>query len=617
MDSLSSISTCRPAPTDRAGEAGASATGAGSSTQSDLVVVASLRRSIADDFASFVNENVRAETILVRNGELERLENIHPGPDRVASLVLFLAPNLDDADLRALAELLDATRHWPVRFVGLVSTFRIHLEDPVAEQTERSAMALVREKGPRCRLAVFRPGLVLSPRARLTSWLKRLAPLYPLVPTRVRTCFLEGTELFTAIEANRCEDDLSPPVPAGRAVGRRDRVYTLLGENTSWREMLRRHRSVSLGARLTSACASVLSWLLLGEAVAWAASLVAGRSWSVRTLKPRSMSELLSLCHRGNIDRVRVVGYNNGVNHFGHQYPGKTIVSTVRCRRTAHAGPGRLKADCGATMRDARDYLDGRGEELYVMPNYSYVSLGTTFFVPVHGSAVDYATVAETVERVVLYEPDQDRIVSAARADEDFRDTVYNLRSRAVVLRLYLRTKPKSRYFVHREVWKSPEADKLLETFRERGAANVEARQGHAASANVTVSRYFTEPPTGSSSAALELPRDALGRLWDRLEENPGTSFLMHALSRRVAWHTELFMTPSEFDLFWRTHAQVPLRKIQLRYIRRDGMPHSPFRDEDCVSADLFLFRPDKPAFDSYLKQYFPGIRFNPGKHSN
>ena len=76
----------------------------------------------------------------------------------------------------------------------------------------------------------------------------------------------------------------------------------------------------------------------------------------------------------------------------------------------------------------------------------------------------------------------------------------------------------------------------------------------------------------------------------------------MHALSRHVAWHTELFLTPAEFERFWTTHAEVALRKIQLRYIRRDGMPHSPFRDGDCVSADLFLFRFDKPAFDGSWK---------------
>src|SRR5262249_5276426 len=190
------------------------------------------------------------------------------------------------------------------------------------------------------------------------------------------------------------------------------------------------------------------------------------------------------------------------------------------------------------------------------------------------------------------------------------------LKSPVVVLRLYLLAKPKSGYFVRSETLRNPSAIDLLDALRDREATNVEIRQTHAASAKVTVRKYYKEP--GETSApALELPRDALGLLWDRLEENPVTSFLMHALSRHLAWHTELFFTPQEFDLFWRTHAQAPLRKIQLRYIRRDGMPHSPYRDEDCVSADLFLFRMDKPCFDAYIRKTFPSVRTNPGKHSN
>jgi hypothetical protein len=190
------------------------------------------------------------------------------------------------------------------------------------------------------------------------------------------------------------------------------------------------------------------------------------------------------------------------------------------------------------------------------------------------------------------------------------------MRSRFVVLRLYLRIKPKSGYFVRREIRKNAEANEILAALRDREAANVEIRQAHASSENVTISKYYMSP--GDRAApALELPRDALGRLWDRLEENPISSYLMHALSRHVAWHTELFFTAAEFELFWRTHAKVPLRKIQLRYIRRDGMPHSPFRDQDCVSADLFLLRFDKPAFLAYLKRTFAAVRTNPGKHSN
>ena len=155
-----------------------------------------------------------------------------------------------------------------------------------------------------------------------------------------------------------------------------------------------------------------------------------------------------------------------------------------------------------------------------------------------------------------------------------------------------------------------------MSALRDQQATNVEIRQASAASDKITVSRYFKERGD-TSSPALELPRDALGRLWDRLEENPITSYLMHALSRHVAWHTELFFTPGEFALFWQTRGQLPLRKIQLRYLRRDGLPHSPCRDDDCVSADLFIFRWNRSRFLEYLTKTFSTVRTNPGKHSH
>jgi len=580
----------------------------------DLVVVDGFRSAIAADFAEFVGRGSRSEAVLV-DDESGSMPDDRAGQEP-ASLILFLPPSLSDSDHRRLADLLKAASRGPIRFVGIVSTFRVHLEDQAAEEAERLAISLVRSVGIDARVVLFRPGPVLSPNSSASRWLRRLAAFFPLAPSYLRACFIEGQEFFEAIETERSGTD-----PIGvESLNRRYRAYTFLGANLSWREILERHRDPSRG-RIATAVAHLGSWLLLGHLVALVVKILAKRvswakSWSVHTLKPRSLRELVSLCHRRNIDRVRVVGYNNGVNHFGHRYPGKTIVSTSRCRRTVKGGPGTLKAECGATIRDAKDYLGKRGEELYVVPNYSYVALGTAFFVPIHGSAIDYSTVADTALRVILYDPDRDRIVSASRDEEAFRENVYNPRSRAVVLVLYLRTKPKSSYFIRSEIRKSPEAAELLAALRDRDAANVEIRQGHAASVNVTISKYYTSVE-GMSGTALESPRDTLGRLWDQLEENPISSFLMHALSRHLAWHTELFFNQEEFELFWRTHAQVPLRKIQLRYIRRDGMPHSPFRDEDCVSADLFLFRTDKHAFDTYIGRTFGSVRTNPGKHSN
>jgi hypothetical protein len=53
-----------------------------------------------------------------------------------------------------------------------------------------------------------------------------------------------------------------------------------------------------------------------------------------------------------------------------------------------------------------------------------------------------------------------------------------------------------------------------------------------------------------------------------------------------------------------------------LRYIKRDGFPHSPFADHDCISADIFMWRKHKPRFEQYLKETFHAVQFNPGKHS-
>jgi hypothetical protein len=133
-------------------------------------------------------------------------------------------------------------------------------------------------------------------------------------------------------------------------------------------------------------------------------------------------------------------------------------------------------------------------------------------------------------------------------------------------------------------------------------------------SRTVTIARYYTG--SAQAAAALELPRDRLGRLWDRLEENPVTSWLMHALTRHLAWHVELFFSADEFARFWDSHRTLPLRKVQVRHIRRDGWLHSPFRAHDCVSVDLFMFRWQRGPFEHYLKATFGSVRSNPGKHS-
>jgi hypothetical protein len=652
MDSPSLITPRRPTLSRREGEAGdVSHPGGqtGRAAQEDVVLIAGFGNAIAVDLAAFVSQGAESHVIVVDDESNCRLvvppvrslplvEGVRSTPDLrgepggVASLILFIDSRLTVSERRVLEDLLQSARRWRTRFVGIISTFRFHLDDPGVEELEDHILA--RASSLPADIVVFRPGHVLSPHSRVSRLLERFAAWYPLVPGHLCSCLIEATTFFAAVEATRREvlrrsdpdrgpsrsDQTDHANSAGRAVGGKTRSYTLLGPNLAWRDLLARRCATGPGQLLPRAVCALLSWLLLGHLIALvltslARRIPALRQWHVHTLYPRSLRELLSLCHRHNIDNVKVVGYNNGVVHFGHRHPGKTVISTIRCHRTAHAGRQALKADCGATVREALDFLAGNRQELYVIPNYSYVCLGTSFFVPIHGSAVDFSTVADTIYRVVLYDPDRDRIISAARDDASFREHVYNQQSRVVALRLYLLAKPKSRYFVDRETLFNPSAGDLLRALRDREATNVEIRQSRSASSKVTVARYYADSGN-ASPLALELPRDALGRLWDRLEENPLTSYLMHTLTKHFIWHTELFLRPQEFDSFWRTHAQLPLRKLQLRYIRRDGLPHSPFRDEERVSIDLFLFRRHKARFAEYLETHVPAVRSNPGKNS-
>jgi hypothetical protein len=526
---------------------------------------------------------------------------------RSGSLIVFLNSRMSANDYRTLDDLLAGAGQWQRGFIGVVSTFRVHLGDKAAEAAE--AHVLARTKGFRAHTVLFRPGFVLSNHSWASVLLRRLGCCYPLVPRRLRSCCMDGDELFAAIERERRMPSSSRP-----------RSFTLLGPNLPWRDLLAKHRSTGFWQACLTAVSALLALLLVGHVAALVFGLLARlrpalRSWNFDTLRPQSLRELLELYNPYNYRHVKVVGYNNGVVHFGQRYPGKTIVSTVGCDRVSKVGPDLLSADCGATVRKAMDFLAGARRELPVVPNYSYVCLGTAFFVPIHGSASDYSTLADTITHVILYDPLSDRLIAADRDEPAFRDHLYDLGADVLLLRLYLQVAPKAPYFVERQTLEGPGADEILAALQDCQAANVEIRKSSASSEAVTLCKYYRDPGQ-SSGGAMEIPRDALGRLWDRLEENPVTSFLMHALTRHFAWHVELFFTSEEFARFWESHRSLPLRKLQLRYIRRDGMPRSAFRDHDCVSVDLFMLRRHRHRFEAYLDETFTVVRSNPGKHS-
>jgi hypothetical protein len=255
------------------------------------------------------------------------------------------------------------------------------------------------------------------------------------------------------------------------------------------------------------------------------------------------------------------------------------------------------------------------GHELCVLPNYSYVSVGTAFFVPIHGSASAASTLGETIEKVLLYDPAEDRFVVARKHEPEFDRHIFGQNRNILLLRLYLRVQKKSVYFLLRQAVPDATGPDLLGVLADSRPSNVEVRKAKAAGRAVDVYRYYAGDSAGGRDA-MEFPRDAVGRLWDRIERNPISAALFHGLMRRFGYHVELFLGHEEFVTFWSTHGQLPISKIQLRYVRRDGRPHSPFRDHDCVSADLFMLRKHKQVFDSYVKANLRAAQYNPGKHS-
>jgi hypothetical protein len=588
------------------------------------IVVVSFGDPVALDYATQARGTGARSVVLIAPKDMcDHVE--HPGrvvplPDldetelpavlgcRPTALIVFLGSHISTSDSRAVDALFRVAAESHADFIAIVSTARVDLGDVHAGQVEQDIAARARKV--RARVRVFRPGHVLSTHSRAVARLRRFGGAYPLAPTWMKGCCVCIDALHAAIEQERCTANSDA----------RFRVFTLLGPQRPWSDWLAEHRA----SGFWSACATWACFALALIGVGWMAGMVlalltrwrpALRWCNVGTLQPRSFENLLALYNPYNARHVKIVGYNNGVNHFGHRYPGKTIVSTIRCNAARMCGDRVLKADCGTTVGQARAVLAAAGCELPVAPNYSYVCLGTAFFVPIHGSAADYSTIADTITRVVLYDPERDRVIAANRGDPAFRNYVYNLRADVLLLRLYVQVKPKALYRVESEVVDNPGSTQMLDALRDRNATNVEIRKANASSAQATVCRYYSANMY-AGGAGLTLPRDALGGLWDRLEEHAITSFLMHALARHCIWHVELFFTDEEFRRFWETHQGLPLRKLQVRHIGRDGMPHSPFRDHDCVSVDLFMLRQHRRPFEAYLRRTFPNVRTNPGKHS-
>jgi hypothetical protein len=529
--------------------------------------------------------------------------------ETINGVVLFLEPAPPAARQKLVDTVVEVIRAKPVQCVCVISTFRVHLGDRAATRVEAEVRQRLHDECKRLeRVVILRPSHVVSRNSALGILLRNAWYWFPLVPSWAQGCSIDGNDLFAVID-----QELSASEP------RSTRTYTLLGPNRRWQTRLRESKSGAVMRAYAGLMAALPAVTVFRQVAGALIQMVVRRlqclrAWHVTTLRPRSTPELLALYNKHNYRNVKVVGYNNGVVHFGQRHPGRTVVATVASGRRARVHGDVAVFDAGVTVRRALDVLRPAGREFYVLPNYSYVSVGTAFFIPIHGSSSKFNTMGQTVEQVLLYDPVRDHFVRASRGDAAFDATMYNLGAEVLLLRLRMKTREQCRYYVKKLCTSNFSAPAVLSYFHDTLPSNVEIRKAGSRADQIQVYQYYTERLAGEN--ALEIPRDTIGRVWDRLEENPIASPLFHGLTRWLAYHVELFLSEAEFATFWETHQSLPLLKIQLRFIRRDGLPNSPFREHDCVSADLFMLKKHRHRFDSYLKEKLPAVKMNPGKHS-
>ena len=166
--------------------------------------------------------------------------------------------------------------------------------------------------------------------------------------------------------------------------------------------------------------------------------------WQCDTIEPQDVSELLALYNPYNYKHVAIAGYNTGVVHFGWKFPNKTVVKTIQTGRCIRVRDQDLRVDAGIILKHANEKLREAEREFYVMPNYSYISMGTAFIVPIHGSGSEVSTLGDTIEEALLYDPSTDQFIRAKRGDSLFGEAMYKGDSGLLALRLKFRIRPKS-----------------------------------------------------------------------------------------------------------------------------------------------------------------------------
>ncbi len=338
------------------------------------------------------------------------------------------------------------------------------------------------------------------------------------------------------------------------------------------------------------------------------------REFTGQPIQPKSNPELLRLYHPWNRQYLQTVGMNIGVRHFGWTFPHRTLVQTTTLPQCNRWSEGRFKVNAGSPLKHCVEFLRTRNEQLLVVPNFTWVSAGTAFFVPIHGSASSVSTLGQSIESVLLFDGDSRRFVRARRGDGLFESLMYRQERLLVLLRAEFRTESRCTYRKQTETRKTPPAEEIWRLFFQSEFSHMELRKKHSKSTTVDICCF--QPASTEDQETIDVPRDQIGQLWDRIEETPVVSWLFHELVKRYAFHVELFLDQAEFEEFWRHHEELPLLKIQLRRVNKDGMRHSPVCNEDRISADLFMKKDDRNVFCSFVDQHIPNVRWNPGKQS-
>ena len=528
-----------------------------------------------------------------------------------ASVIVFTrsgTQRLDSVEVSRVAKHLPVAPGTQVCFVtGCASHFEVdrsHRDFQCVSPGARNSLQV-----PLRDSQLLRTSFVLSPRSPVSRWCRRLSWLSPLLADSPRAGFVTLEELTECLQSQTVVSDDA----------RQSADITLLGANRSWRDVLETCHSSNILSNALLLIATCLKFfgagILLRATFRLATSLRPTlRRYDFDTMTPQSEAELLSLCQRHNFRHVEVCGYNNGVNHFGWKHDGKTIVPTTETGTTIDIDDDHVLVDAGVTLKKCIQSLADAGKQFYVVPNYSYIGMGTVFFVPVHGSGSDVSTLGDTIEWVRLFNPETGEFIEAARGEPLFQNTMYNRRSGLILLQLIFRVRQATQYFVQKTEQTAPSAADVWNLFCDEETSNIEVRKNRAASDEIQIAKYY--PGNSDSTDRLSVPRDTIGSLWDRLEENRVTAYLFHLLVRKLAYHVEVFLREDEFTIFWEHHQRLPVSKIQLRLAKRDGMPHSPFGDADCVSADLFMSRRRREEFLEFVRSHLPNVRLNPGKQS-